>query len=72
MKSLRGLFSFFYDLPQLLNLLSNSNTLWKTDRFCYLFQSLRVPSSQHFQLYDFKFDDMHMDDDDTLKVNQFL
>lgn len=31
-------------------------------------RSLRVPSSQHFQLYDFKFDDIHMDDDGTLKA----
>ncbi|XP_023708360.1 dual 3',5'-cyclic-AMP and -GMP phosphodiesterase 11 isoform X1 [Cryptotermes secundus] len=37
-------------------------------------RSLRVPSSQHFQLYDFKFDDIHMDDDDTLKacIRMFL
>ncbi|XP_066992443.1 dual 3',5'-cyclic-AMP and -GMP phosphodiesterase 11 isoform X2 [Anabrus simplex] len=37
-------------------------------------RSLRVPSSQHFQLYDFKFDDIHMEDDDTLKacIRMFL
>jgi len=29
-------------------------------------QSLRVPSSAHFQLHDFKFDDIHMEDGDTL------
>ena len=29
-------------------------------------QSLRVPSSVHFQLHDFKFDDIHMEDGDTL------
>ncbi|KAF7385268.1 hypothetical protein HZH68_013698 [Vespula germanica] len=27
---------------------------------------LRVPSSAHFQLHDFKFDDIHMEDDETL------
>lgn len=32
-------------------------------------QSLRVPSAAHFQLHDFKFDDINMDDDDTLKVS---
>lgn len=31
-------------------------------------RSLRVPSSQHFGLHDFRFDDIHMDDDDTLKA----
>lgn len=30
------------------------------------FQGLRVPSSAHFQLHDFKFDDIHMEDDETL------
>ncbi|XP_024939186.1 dual 3',5'-cyclic-AMP and -GMP phosphodiesterase 11 isoform X3 [Cephus cinctus] len=29
-------------------------------------QGLRVPSSAHFQLHDFKFDDIHMEDDETL------
>ncbi|XP_066599827.1 dual 3',5'-cyclic-AMP and -GMP phosphodiesterase 11 [Prorops nasuta] len=29
-------------------------------------RSLRVPSSAHFQLHDFKFDDIHMEDDETL------
>ncbi|KYN37518.1 Dual 3',5'-cyclic-AMP and -GMP phosphodiesterase 11 [Trachymyrmex septentrionalis] len=29
-------------------------------------KSLRVPSSVHFQLHDFKFDDIHMEDGDTL------
>jgi len=29
-------------------------------------QSLRVPSSVHLKLHDFKFDDIHMEDDDTL------
>lgn len=29
-------------------------------------QNLRVPSSVHFQLHDFKFDDIHMEDDETL------
>ncbi|XP_063244233.1 dual 3',5'-cyclic-AMP and -GMP phosphodiesterase 11 isoform X2 [Bacillus rossius redtenbacheri] len=35
---------------------------------------LRIPSSQHYHLYDFKFDDIHMDDDDTLKacIRMFL
>ncbi|GLH03324.1 Phosphodiesterase, partial [Gryllus bimaculatus] len=37
-------------------------------------RNLRVPSSQHFGLHDFKFDDIHMDDDDTLKacIRMFL
>ncbi|XP_046630158.1 dual 3',5'-cyclic-AMP and -GMP phosphodiesterase 11 isoform X2 [Neodiprion virginianus] len=29
-------------------------------------RELRVPSSAHFQLHDFKFDDIHMQDDETL------
>ncbi|XP_011343086.1 dual 3',5'-cyclic-AMP and -GMP phosphodiesterase 11 isoform X2 [Ooceraea biroi] len=29
-------------------------------------RSLRVPSSANFQLHDFKFDDIHMEDDETL------
>ncbi|XP_020283461.1 dual 3',5'-cyclic-AMP and -GMP phosphodiesterase 11 isoform X2 [Pseudomyrmex gracilis] len=29
-------------------------------------RSLRVPSSAHFQLHDFKFDDIHMEDNETL------
>lgn len=29
-------------------------------------QDLRVPSSIHFKLHDFKFDDIYMQDDDTL------
>jgi len=29
---------------------------------------MRVPSAHHYQLHDFKFDDIHMDDEDTLKV----
>ncbi|KYQ51491.1 Dual 3',5'-cyclic-AMP and -GMP phosphodiesterase 11 [Trachymyrmex zeteki] len=29
-------------------------------------KNLRVPSSAHFQLHDFKFDDIHMEDGDTL------
>jgi hypothetical protein len=33
-----------------------------------LFQSLRVPSAAHFRLHDFSFDDIHMDDDETLTV----
>ncbi|CAG2067793.1 unnamed protein product, partial [Timema podura] len=37
-------------------------------------KDLRVPSSQYYQLYDFKFDDIHMEDDDTLKacIRMFL
>lgn len=31
-----------------------------------LIQSLRVPSSAYFHLHDFKFDDILMEDDDTL------
>lgn len=31
-------------------------------------QRLRVPSAVHFRLHDFKFDDIHFEDDDTLKV----
>lgn len=33
---------------------------------CKRFQGLRVPSAAHFQLHDFKFDDIHMEDDETL------
>ncbi|XP_026835988.1 dual 3',5'-cyclic-AMP and -GMP phosphodiesterase 11 isoform X3 [Drosophila erecta] len=29
---------------------------------------LRVPSAVHFRLHDFKFDDVHFEDDDTLKA----
>ncbi|XP_055386324.1 dual 3',5'-cyclic-AMP and -GMP phosphodiesterase 11-like isoform X2 [Condylostylus longicornis] len=29
---------------------------------------LRIPSSAHFQLHDFKFDDLYLSDDDTLKA----
>ncbi|KAG8308407.1 cGMP-specific 3',5'-cyclic phosphodiesterase [Homalodisca vitripennis] len=29
---------------------------------------LRVPAAQNFSLHDFKFDDIHMDDEDTLKA----
>ncbi|XP_017876579.2 dual 3',5'-cyclic-AMP and -GMP phosphodiesterase 11 isoform X8 [Ceratina calcarata] len=29
-------------------------------------RGLRVPSAAHFQLHDFKFDDIHMEDDETL------
>ncbi|KAG5674252.1 hypothetical protein PVAND_004232 [Polypedilum vanderplanki] len=29
---------------------------------------LKVPSSAYFQLHDFAFDDLHLDDDDTLKA----
>ncbi|XP_032690229.1 dual 3',5'-cyclic-AMP and -GMP phosphodiesterase 11-like isoform X2 [Odontomachus brunneus] len=31
-------------------------------------KTIRVPSSAHFQLHDFKFDDKHMTDDDTLSA----
>ncbi|XP_055837299.1 dual 3',5'-cyclic-AMP and -GMP phosphodiesterase 11-like isoform X1 [Episyrphus balteatus] len=30
--------------------------------------TLKVPSAAHFQLHDFKFDDIHFEDDDTLKA----
>lgn len=33
-----------------------------------MLQSLRVPSAAKYMLHDFKFDDIKMDDDDTLKV----
>lgn len=32
------------------------------------FQRLKVPSAAYFQLHDFNFDDIYMDDDDTLRV----
>lgn len=37
-------------------------------------RSLRVPSSAHFRLHDFKFDDIHMNDDETLTacIRMFL
>ncbi|XP_037960082.1 dual 3',5'-cyclic-AMP and -GMP phosphodiesterase 11 isoform X2 [Teleopsis dalmanni] len=31
-------------------------------------RALRVPSAAHFRLHDFKFDDIHFEDDDTLKA----
>ncbi|KAJ6649109.1 Dual 3',5'-cyclic-AMP and -GMP phosphodiesterase 11 [Pseudolycoriella hygida] len=31
-------------------------------------RTLKIPSAAYFQLHDFKFDDIHMEDDDTLKV----
>ncbi|XP_055837301.1 dual 3',5'-cyclic-AMP and -GMP phosphodiesterase 11-like isoform X2 [Episyrphus balteatus] len=31
-------------------------------------RTLKVPSAAHFQLHDFKFDDIHFEDDDTLKA----
>lgn len=33
-------------------------------------RGLKVPSLAYFQLHDFKFDDIEMDDDDTLRVSQ--
>lgn len=30
---------------------------------------MKIPSAAYFQLHDFKFDDIQMDDDDTLRVN---
>ncbi|XP_026686318.1 dual 3',5'-cyclic-AMP and -GMP phosphodiesterase 11-like [Diaphorina citri] len=35
---------------------------------CQRVQSLRVPSAAKLNLHDFKFDDIHMEDDDTLKI----
>jgi dual 3',5'-cyclic-AMP and -GMP phosphodiesterase 11 len=37
-------------------------------------RSLRVPSAAHFRLHDFSFDDIHMDDDETLTacIRMFL
>lgn len=39
--------------------------------FVYLFlcQKLKVPSAAYLQLHDFNFDDINMDDDDTLRVS---
>ncbi|XP_055635245.1 dual 3',5'-cyclic-AMP and -GMP phosphodiesterase 11-like isoform X2 [Toxorhynchites rutilus septentrionalis] len=34
----------------------------------YRLRQLKVPSAAYFQLHDFKFDDLEMDDDDTLKA----
>lgn len=31
-------------------------------------QTLKIPSAAYFQLHDFNFDDIYMDDDDTLRV----
>lgn len=31
---------------------------------------MKVPSVIYYQLHDFKFDDIHMDDDETLRVSQ--
>lgn len=33
-------------------------------------RGLKVPSLAYFQLHDFKFDDIEMDDDDTLRVSR--
>lgn len=33
-----------------------------------LAQNLKIPSAAYFQLHDFKFDDIYLDDDDTLRV----
>lgn len=46
-------------------------------QFCFYFyilwifhttQNLKIPSSAYFQLHDFAFDDLCLDDDDTLKA----
>lgn len=37
--------------------------------YAIIFQSLRVPSAANFKLHDFKFDDINMNDDETLTVN---
>lgn len=37
-----------------------------------LLKELKIPSSAYFMLHDFKFDDIHMEDDDTLKVNLMI
>lgn len=39
-----------------------------SDFFILFQQTLKIPSSAYFHLHDFKFDDIHMEDDDTLKV----
>jgi len=47
--------------------LHNISTKFLTFIMYFLsWQNLRVPSSAHFQLHDFKFDDIHMEDDETL------
>lgn len=35
-------------------------------------RSLRVPSAAHYRLHDFSFDDINMDDDETLTVSTKL
>lgn len=45
-----------------MNLVSNSE-------HALLLQSLRIPSSVYYGLYDFAFDDIHMEDDETLTVS---
>lgn len=37
--------------------------------YAIILQSLRVPSAANFKLHDFKFDDINMNDDETLTVN---
>lgn len=39
--------------------------------FSIFFQRLKIPSAAYFQLHDFNFDDIYMDDDDTLRVIAF-
>lgn len=37
--------------------------------YLFLFQKLKVPSAAYLQLHDFNFDDINMEDDDTLRVS---
>lgn len=55
-------------MGQSINFHRQSNSI----EFNFLFQRLKIPSAAYFQLHDFKFDDIYMDDDDTLKVIAFL
>nr|KAF7404075.1 hypothetical protein H0235_014769 [Vespula pensylvanica] len=50
-------------IDRLARPIGSDNTRMK---YPYTITGLRVPSSAHFQLHDFKFDDIHMEDDETL------
>ena len=51
---LKRLQNFFHSIPL---------TLW-----IFYTQHLKIPSSAYFKLHDFTFDDLSMDDDDTLRA----
>ncbi|KAM8716748.1 hypothetical protein ACLKA7_003596 [Drosophila subpalustris] len=58
---LRHFVRSFVVVPQNAGFCIRNETVFITSR-------LRVPSAVHFCLHDFKFDDIHFEDDDTLKA----